>query len=350
MSATVIITPASAEVKDNFVINAVTGTPNPAGRQVQARILTATSAETTTAAATGVEQIPGKRATGVLTFINASANVFTIPSSVLTGASGVQVTFTGPVTVPAHAPTTTVAGYAVNVGISGNIPALDNNGPCCVPNDQIFVKNMTAFSGEQDPQTSTFVQQSDIDAAASTAKPLATQTAQAALQQQRLANEAPVNSPQCTLQVTSNHTAGDRAPTVTVSAQATCTQEVYDQQAAQSMAAELLNREASRNPGPNYALVGNLVTSVTQATVVDTRGTISLLIAAEGIWAYQLSPAQMKEFAQVIAGKSQSEAISILSQQPGVSQAQIDIPGGGNILPQDPAQIAITIQSVSGLS
>jgi hypothetical protein len=190
MSATIIITPASAEVKDTFGINAVTGTPSPAERQVQARILTATSAETTTAAATG---------------------------------------------------------------------------------------------GGQDPQTSPFVQQSDIDVAASTAKPLATQTAQAAMQQQILASEAPVNSPQCTLQVTSNHAAGDRATTVTVTAQATCTQEVYDQQAAQSMVADLLKLEASRNPGPTYALVGNLLTSVTQATVVDTRGTISLLIAAAGI-------------------------------------------------------------------
>lgn len=256
MSAIVIITPASAEVKDNFAINAVTGTPSPAERQVQARILTATSAEMATADATG----------------------------------------------------------------------------------------------GQDPQTSPFVQQSDIDAAASTAKQLATQAAQAALQQQVMANEAPVNSPQCTLQVTSNHAAGDRAATVTVTAQATCTQEVYDQQTAQSMVADLLKLEASRNPGPTYAQVGNLMTSVTQATVVDTRGTISLLIAADGIWAYQLSSSQMQAFAQLIAGRSQSEAISILSQQPGVGQVQIDILGGGNILPQDPAQIAITIQSVSGLS
>lgn len=350
MDATVTITPTSKDVKDTFVIFGVTGTPDPSRRQVQARVLSSTSTEQRTVPATGVEQTSGERAIGVLTFINVSSSDITIPGSVLTGTSGVQITFTGPVTVPANPPITAVAGYAVSIGTSGNIAALDIDGPCCVANDQIFVKNTTAFSGGQDAQTYTFVQQSDIDGAADALEPLATQNAQAGLQQQMYANEAAVNSPQCTLEITSNHVAGDKASNVTVTVQVTCTQEVYDQQAALSMAVNLLMQEAANNLGPDYALVGNVKSTVTQVTMTNPQqGTLSLFVTAEGIWVYQFSTAQKQALANMVAGKSKADALALLVQQPGVSQAEIAISGGGNTLPQDPHHILIIIQIVPGL-
>ena len=76
-SATVTITPTSKVTKNTYVITAVTGTPSPSQRQVQARILTYTTpAQTRTANATGVKQSPGVRATGSLTFYNGSTSPF----------------------------------------------------------------------------------------------------------------------------------------------------------------------------------------------------------------------------------------------------------------------------------
>jgi hypothetical protein len=34
-------------------------------------------------------------------------------------------------------------------------------------------------------------------------------------------------------------------------------------------------------------LTGDVITSVTQAMVIDTKGTVSLFVKAEGIWVYQ---------------------------------------------------------------
>ncbi|HYU71587.1 MAG TPA: hypothetical protein VEL31_02810 [Ktedonobacteraceae bacterium] len=46
-------------------------------------------------------------------------------------------------------------------------------------------------------------------------------------------------------------------------------------------AANLLRSEATKTPGPGYALAGNVVTTVAQATV-GTNGTVTLLVKAEG--------------------------------------------------------------------
>src|SRR6266851_31550 len=68
-TATVTITPISHPLSDNFIITAVTGTPHPADRQVQARILSATSVPgQITVTSSG--SIAGAQATGQLLFFN----------------------------------------------------------------------------------------------------------------------------------------------------------------------------------------------------------------------------------------------------------------------------------------
>src|SRR5215469_2154901 len=102
-TATVTITPVSHLLSDNFIITAVTGTPNPAARQVQARVLSATSVMgMSTVTSSG--SIPGVRATGQLFFVNNSTSPLTFSSTTLTGTSKVPVSFNGPITVPAVAP------------------------------------------------------------------------------------------------------------------------------------------------------------------------------------------------------------------------------------------------------
>jgi hypothetical protein len=95
-------------------------------------------------------QIQGKRATGQLTFINNGSTPITIQSTTISGHSGVQVSFTGPITIPAVPPSSAVVtGFAVNAGAAGNIPVLDIVEPCCATN--IVVKNTTIFTGYSAP-------------------------------------------------------------------------------------------------------------------------------------------------------------------------------------------------------
>jgi hypothetical protein len=96
--------------------------------QVPVRQLSATAApqnatgnasgSTTTAAA--------KKAQGTLIFTNVGATTFTVPTTVYTDPkNGVQVTFAGPVDVPAIPGALSVPGIAVQPGAAGNIPQGD---------------------------------------------------------------------------------------------------------------------------------------------------------------------------------------------------------------------------------
>jgi hypothetical protein len=263
----------------------------------------------------------------------------------------VQVTFNGPVVVPANPPTATVTGYAVTAGTSGNIKALDINGTCCVANNQIFVKNPAAFSGGQDPQSSPIVQQSDIDGAINSLATQQQQTVQITLQKKIASNERQAGSTHCTNTHSADHAAGDRASTVTVTLTATCTTVAYDLQTVQMLVSNLLKDEVAKNLNlANYMLTGGVVATVTQATVIDTKGTVSLFVKAEGMWVYQFTDASKAALARLIAGKSTSEAETLLANAAGVEKVDsIDISGGGSTLPADPKQITIVVLGVPGL-
>ncbi len=323
-TATVTITPDSKDESNIYQILGVTGTPNPSMREVSARIISATSpAQSKTVTSTG--SIPGTRATGALTFLN-SGSTKTFGSVILRGASGVPVTFNGPITVSALPGFLTVTGFAVNIGSAGNIGTLDISGPCCATG--ITVKN-GAFSGGQDPQPNSVVQQSDINGAASALTASLTPGTQAALQKQVHPSEQVVtNTLRCISAVSANHAAGDHAPNVAVIVSVTCKEEVYDQQAALAMAANLLAKQASTDLGPNYALTGNIVAEVTRVTVVDTKGTLAILVRAEGVWVYQFSNTVLQGFANHIANMSNQNAMNYLMSQPGVMAVKIDNPNG----------------------
>ena len=352
-TATVTITPVSKDVKDTFVLTAVTGTPDATKRQVQARKLSYTTpSQSNTVPATGTGQIPATTATGTLTFFNALTFSQTISvGTVLRGADGVQVMNTQLAVIPAANPPTegsvTVSARAVQAGSSGNIKAFDINGTCCVGG--VTVQNRARFSGGQNASTFTAVSQSDIDGAANPLKTAQTKSAQKSLQSKILGTEQLVNPAQCSTRVTSNHKAGDRATSVMVTVTATCTGEVYDQQAAQTLAANLLKTEAQKNLDSTYTLQDNkIATGITSASIIDTHGTVSLDVKAEGVWVYQFSDAMKQSLAKLIAGKSEAAAKTLLLQQMGVSDVQISI-SSGTTLPTDPANITIAIKTVPGL-
>jgi hypothetical protein len=344
-TATVTITPKNQLVSNTFAIVAVTSAPDANKRQVAARILTATSqSQSKTVNSTG--SIPGTRASGALTFLNSTGSNLSFGSVTLRGRSGVPVTFNGPVTVFASPGFLTITGFAVNIGSAGNIKALDIVGSCCV--NGITVKNTGAFSGGQDPLPNSIVQQSDINAAGDSLAASLTPGTQSDLQKQVKPNEQVVPGTfKCNKSTfNANHRAGDRSPNVTVTVAVTCTEEVYDQQAALTMAADLLKTQASKDPGPAYALTGNVVTGVTKATLLDAKGTVSLLVSAQGVWVYQFSDAVKQDFANHIANKSEQDAKTYLLGQPGVSDVKIVI-SSGTTLP-DASHITIEIVAIPG--
>src|SRR6266851_2504487 len=295
-SATVTITPASSDLTNTYEIFGVTGTPDPSQRQVQARQLSSTSpTQSKTVNATGVGHTQPTVATGKLTFYNALTFSQTVANrTVFTLSNGIQIINTQLAIIPAaHPPTeglVTVNAQAVQPGSAGNINALTINQSCCVSG--VTVQNTAPFTGGQDPQNFTVVSQSDIDGAAKPLENTLTPEAQKSVKGQIHPNEQLVNSLQCTPNVTSDHNAGDRATNVTVTVKVTCSGEVYDQQAAQLIASNLLKQQAAKTPGPGYALVGDLTTKVTQVMVTDpNKGTLLLQVKAEGIWVFQFSAA-----------------------------------------------------------
>ncbi len=341
-TATVTITPDSKNETNIYQILGVTGTPNPSMREVSARIISTTSpSQSKTVQSTG--SIPGTRARGSLTFLN-SGSTKTFGSVILRGDSGVPVTFNGPITVNALPGFLTVTGFAYDSGSAGNIGALDITGPCCATG--ITVKN-GAFSGGQDAQPNSVVRQSDINAAAGSLTASLTPGTQAALQKQIHPGEQAVsNTLKCTSAVSANHAAGDHAPNVTVIVSVTCKEEVYNQQAALTMAVSVHAKQISSDLGPNYALTGNIVTQVTRVTMVDTKGTLAILVRAEGVWVYQFSNSVLQGFADHIANMSNQDAIKYLMSQPGVKAVKIDNPNG-NTLP-DAAHIKFVIEAIPG--
>ena len=231
----------------------------------------------------------------------------------------------------------------------GNLPAGDiTNFPCCGDN-AVGVTTTSAFTGGQDPQNYTVVQQSDIDNAVTPLKQPALQSAQTSLNGLKHANEQFVNKPKCTNNVTSNANVGDKATSVTVSVTATCTSEVYDQAGAETIAANLLKGEADKDTGGNYALSGNVLSSITSATA-DSKGNLTVLAKAQGVWVYQFDATAKTTLAKLIVGKAQNDATTILLQQAGVSKVDgISIPNGGTTLPTDFNQITIVVQPVAGV-
>jgi hypothetical protein len=353
--ATVTITPASKELKHTYTLAAVIGTPDPTQSQVKARLLYAASVrQQETVNASGTARISAVQAVGTLNFYNSSPTPQTIPKgTVFVGASGVQVVNDDTVTAPAGAPpaegTATSTAHAVTGGTPGNIPAFDLSHVSCCGDPGIIVQNESAFTGGMDAQTYSYVQQSDIDTAANALATRLTANTQATLMQQVKQGEQLVQPPQCTPKVTTDQSAGDHSSTVTVGTTVVCTGEVYDQRSAFSLAANLLMTDPTLNPGTSFVPVGHVVTTMQQATLRN-KVAINLLVFTEGLWVYQFDQTQIHTLRNLIVGKSQANAQSLLLKQQGVDKTSIHLYGGnGTTLPSDINQIRIDILNVSGL-
>lgn len=354
-TATVTIVPDSQRLQHTYAMVAVLGVPDPLKNQVDARALYANSqTQSQTVKASGQGHIAGRQAQGTLTFYNASTSSQTVPAgTVIFASDGVAVVNDDTLTLPSFDPAAgpdpiTDSAHTVNVGNAQNIPAYAfNNQLCC--GGSVYVSNTESFTGGQDAQAFSYVQQSDIDGVSAVLGASLTRQATTALQGQVRANERPAGAPRCAPQVRSNHQAGDRASSVSVAVMMSCVGEVYDVQAVQVLASRDLAQDAASNPGPSYVSVGTILAQVARATP-DSQGNIALVVNALGVWAYQFTDDQRTHLAGLITGKESQAAQTILLKQAGVHQVTITLTGvGATTLPADARHITVAVEAVQGL-
>lgn len=292
--------PLNEQLSSDFTIYAVTGTPDASKSQIHARILTASSPfSSKTVNATGQKESSGVAATGTLTFLNSLTSAQTVRAgTVFTGKDGVQVANTVDAVIPPAIPfagtfgKVTVPAHAVRVGHNGNISALDINGSCCTADNSIFVQG-SAFSGGEDPQNYTFVQQSDIDGVVNALEPSLRQQAQNNLKGEAHTDEQLVGATSCSPTVEQSQNVGDKALSVIVTVAVSCNSEAYKRSEAQAMAIQLLRNQAAKSLGAKYVLTGNIVTGQPQVTNIDTTTeTVTLLVTARGTWVLQSGNSQ----------------------------------------------------------
>jgi VCBS repeat-containing protein len=291
-------------------------------------------------------------ATGTLTIESfTSTQTFQADMTMTNEPGTIQMVLDATVTVPGGG-TAPVAAHNAQVGTVGNIASRAFCAPVCgaSPGGSWRAWNDNPFTGGQDPHAYTYVQQSDIDGAANSMVSALAPGTQQGVQGKVNSNEHAIGSPQCKPHSNADHAAGDQATTVTVTVTVTCTLEVYDYNGALALASQLLQNQAKQNPGTGYALTGTILSTLTSATPASGQsGTISLTVNSEGIWVFQFSDAQKQTLKASLAGKHKSAMLSWLESQPGVKTATIQITGSSDLLPGDPSQIMLTIQSVPGL-
>ncbi len=355
--ATVTVTPDSKTIQNNYIIQAVPGTPNADQQQVSLRTLTSSpTPQTQQVNGTGHTQIPATKATGTLTFVNGSASDFTIGTGTTFQANGITFALDAPVSIPGSnlSATPVVIGqkamtaHATTAGAVGNIAANTINGQCCTSGNFITVKNGT-FTGGQDAQNYTFVQKADVDSAAQPLLNTLSQEAQSDFQKQLKSNEQLLGKPSCSSQVNYDpNTVGDQGHTITstaITVSATCSGQAYDYGGAQTIAKNKLQQKATAQLGSSYKLAGNIVTQA--SNVSQQQKTASLQINASGVWAYQVTDAFKQQLAKQLAGKKVKDAQAILDQQTGIAHATISLPADAT-MPSDPGQITIDVQSIAG--
>ncbi len=357
-SATVTIIPTAVEISTTTTLALVTETtphPGPA-QQVAGRLLsTLTLSQEQVTPTTGVGHQQAQAAHGSITFYNALPEAQTVPAGkLLVGADGVQVVTEEDANIPAaQMPTegqVSVTAHALEVGPTGNIRANDLYGPCC--HADVFAQNSAAFHGGQNARDFPMVTSQDINGAVTTLEAGLQESVQAALLTQAHSGETLITPVPCTPKVSANHAAGEEATQVRVRLDETCTGQTYDTQAVQTLLTRTLTQEAARQAGPGYTLSGAVqVTrvSVTPSPVKDhLHESLVLHVKGAGTWAYQFSDTQLRQLAQLIAGKSRVQATTLLLVQPGVSQVAMTVSGMGQTsLPADAGRIHLLVLSRS---
>ncbi len=348
LTPTITLIPVVRDFSTTATLMAVSGTPTRA--YIPARLLPSlTLIQTKTAMATGKGHQDPEAAMGTITFYNGLFTSQTITAgTTLTGSDGVQVVTDQLAVIPAALATTpptygqvTVSAHALEPGTQGNIRVRDINQACCLPS--VLAQNTAAFQGGQHEQDYTVVTREDIDHRVARLTTTLIQSAHAAFTTQLTSNEALV-APACTRTVTTDHRAGAEAATVTVAVSEHCAAIAYNAAALQGHARQVLIREMARRDGTHYRLVGAVQVSVLHARIIDQRHEVAnLTVHIEGMWMYQFSRQELQWIKQLIAGKTQQQAIRILLGLPGIRRATIEGIGENQRLPKENTRFQLRI-------
>lgn len=318
------------------------------GKQVGSRLLVVTTqAQTKSVPTTGIGYIPATEATGTITLYNAATYPQVIRAGTdITGADGVEAVTDSSVYVPSGNPPVfgiaSVAAHTVQAGLGANIAALDVDTLCCVSG--ISAKNLNAFTGGKNAQPYPMVSKQDISHAASQLESSLTNEAQAEIATRLSPSEQLANSVQCAPAIAANPKEGSKATRVTVSVQATCHAEVYNQDETRQLAAHLLMDGAAKAIGVGYKLTGNIAVSIEHMSVV--RDSNIAHVVTRGMWVYQFSPNELHALSVQVAGKHRHEAQSLLLHTQGIGGAAIDTAGNSDTLPTNPNQIAVKVLTI----
>lgn len=294
-----------------------------------------------TVPATGTGHQTAEPGHGLVMFYNAAPQVQTIPAgTLLTGKDGVEVVTEADVLIPAGTLATngqvSILAQAVNVGPGGNIAAGDLYGACC--REGIYVQNTVAFTGGHDAYSYPMVTAQDIEKAKAALHTSLMQSVQAAFAAELTASEALITPIPCQETSYGNAVVGQDATSVTIGVSETCQDVAYDIQALAVLVTKQLQKQAAQHLNPHYALSGAVTTAITKMT---TKGT-TLLLTVKGtcMLIYQFSLTDLQRLAQMIAGKSNTDATRLLAEQPGVSQVEMNTSG---TLPADASHIHVLV-------
>ncbi len=339
--ATITIVTVSTPIRAATTVTVVTGQASKAGQIAGRQLAAITMSQQRTIATTGTARQVAQAAHGLVTFYNAAPYSQVIPAgTILTGTDGVQIVTEQGAAIPAVSYPTlgqaTIAAHALSAGPAGNIAAGDIYGPCCRLNVSAV---SSAFTGGQSARSYPTVTAQDISTAAASLTKTIMQSAQAALQTQVNKNETLITPLPCHQNIAPNHQPGSEAAQVTITVGETCTGTTYNTQQYQDQLAQQMDQQATKQQGQGYQRSGAIQSSITTTEQHHNRIMLHVTIAAT--YAYQMNQDQQQALAQLVAGKSTTQATTTLLQVPGVQNVAISTNTKNDTVPSDPRQIHV---------
>jgi len=345
-TAIVTVTPQTRLLHDTYLLTASPQTKNAdvTTRIIPDRLMQGMASGSRNTQATGITTIPGVQARGALLLVNSSK----LPISVPTGnkfiaSSGVQVEITQSIVVPAQqsgaSGSATASAVAIDVGTAGNIPANAISTHCC---HGLLVSNPFRFSGGVDARQAHVVTQADVDGVSG---PLSSSLQKRVLKQilQKLGpGEVIAELPVYQSVISPDNPVGAQVDEVSVQVTVSTTVIVYNRNAANQVAIQLLSEQAAQALGNNYQLQSNAGVD-TPRVEPGKNGVIYLSMPVHEVWIYQFSTEQMSQWRKYIRGATQVAALAYLNEQSGVAAVHIHLPFGTDHFPSSIDQIKIEL-------
>lgn len=238
---------------------------------------------------------------------------------------------------------TTVPAHIAKAGKVGNVGAFFINGdynPGDDPGLIVHVSNPAAFSGGRDSYDGPMVESTDLNQVETDLTAQLQQMAQQNLRQELHTGEGLLDM-QCTPKIQTQPKSGTPGGTVTAKGTVTCKGTAYDQQGVQDWIQSDMQQAASKQFGPHLGFVRQISSDTTSFT-----GSIRISVMSD--WAVKLDAAGKQALTQAIAGKSQDEAKTILSQQFSSQVTDLSLSGWGRHLPGDAKAIQIVAHDAAG--